>query len=110
MSSGKVPAIIRGILETRRIEAGETLTLRRWFYGDGVIHAEDAEALFKVNAVLLGKNEEFNHLFVQAVTDFLVYQQLPTGRISTEQADWLMDQMGGPEAVVATTTEINLLV
>jgi hypothetical protein len=104
------PAIIRSILENRNLEAGEALTLRRWFYGDGMVHHDDAEALFRVNAALGGRFDEFNRLFVEALTDYVVYHLLPTGRVTSEQADWLIRQMGGPDGRVETSTELELLV
>jgi hypothetical protein len=110
MSTGTVPEIIRSILEANKIETGEALALRRWFYGDGVVHVDEAEAMFQANAALAGRDPEFNRLFIEILTDFVVYQQLPTGRVSAEQAGWLMDQMGGPDGQVETVSEIELLV
>ena len=110
MSNRSTPAIIRAILETKSLESSEILTLRRWFYGDGMIHEEDAVAMFAANRVLGGRNVEFNKLFVEALTDFVVYQQKPTGRVCAEQAQWLIDQMGGPGGHVETVSEIDLLV
>jgi hypothetical protein len=109
MSRRKLPAIIQSILDSRRLEAGEAMTLRRWFYGDGIVHQEDAEALFRANAALAGRCEEFNALFVQAVADFVVYQQLPTGRVTRDQATWLIGEMGGPGARIGTVGELRLI-
>ena len=110
MSNRNTPAIIRAILETKSLESSEILTVRRWFYGDGILHEEDAVAMFAANRVLCGSNLEFNKLFVEAITDFVVYQQMPTGRVSAEQADWLIARMGGPGGHVETVGEIDLLV
>ena len=110
MSNRTTPAIIRAILETKTLESSEILTLRRWFYGDGVLHEEDAAAMFEVNRVLRGRNLDFNKLFVEAVTDFVVYQEMPTGRVSAEQAQWLIAHMGGQDGHVETPGEIDLLV
>jgi hypothetical protein len=110
MSNRNTPAIIRAILETKSLESSEILTVRRWFYGDGILHEEDAVAMFAANRVLCGSNLEFNKLFVEAITDFVVYQQMPTGRVSAEQADWLIARMGGPGGHVETVSEIDLLV
>lgn len=110
MSTAIVPAIIRPILESKSIEAGETLALRRWFYGDGIVHVEEAEAMFLANAALGGRHPDFNCLFVEVLTDFVIYQQMPTGRVSAEQAQWLMDRMGGSAGRVETVSEIELLV
>jgi hypothetical protein len=110
MSEAMAPAIIQSILQSGMLEAGEALTLRRWFYGDGMVHREDAESLFRVNRALKGKFRDFNALFVELLTDYVVYQLLPTGRVTEEQADWLVAQMGGPGATVETAAELDLLV
>ena len=78
-----MPAIIQPILDSGMLEAGEAMTLRRWFYGDGMIHQEDAEALFRVNARLAGRCADFNALFVEVLSDYVVYQTMPTGRVTS---------------------------
>lgn len=110
MSSETIPPIVQSIIDGKAVEKDEIITLRRWFYGDGIIHAEDALALFKANAVLDGRCPEFNRLFVEALTDYVVYQLMPTGRITAEKAAWLMAEMGGPDAFVETASELELLV
>jgi hypothetical protein len=110
MSDHQIPAIIQSILDNGMLEVGEALTLRRWFYGDGMVHPEDAEALFRANASLRAKFPSFNGLFVELLTDYVVYQLMPTGRVTVDKADWLIGQMGGPDATVDTITELELLV
>ena len=110
MSDRQVPAILKSILDSGALEKGEVLALRRWFYGDGMVHADDAEILFRVNAKLRDRYRDFNALFVEIISDYLVYQLMPTGRVTEEQASWLMDQMGGPSASVETATELDLIV
>jgi hypothetical protein len=109
MSDQQIPEILKPVLDSGVIEADEVSTLRRWFYGDGLLHREDAEGLFQVQARLGGACEGFNRLFIEAVTDFVVYQNLPTGKVTVEQADWLIGQLGGPDAVIETRVELDLL-
>jgi hypothetical protein len=109
MSDHQIPEILKPVLDTGVIEADELVTLRRWFYGDGLLHREDAEGLFQVQARLKGRCEGFDRLFVEAVGDYVVYQSLPTGKVTTAQADWLIGQFGGPEAVVETRGALDLL-
>src|SRR4029079_9377599 len=98
MTDQQIPEILKPVLESGVIEADEVSTLRRWFYGDGLLHREDAEGLFQVQARLGGCCAGFNRLFVEAITDFVVYQNLPTGKVTAEQADWLIGELGGPHA------------
>ncbi len=85
MSSETIPPIVQSIIDGKVVEKDEIITLRRWFYGDGIIHAEDALALFKANAVLTGAALN-STAFVEALTDYVVYQLMPTGRITAEKA------------------------
>ena len=110
MSNNNASLIIEGIMEKQIIESSETSALRRWFYGEGLLNQEDAEALFSVNAALRVTNAEFSRFFVETLTDFIVYQQRPTGRISAEKSAWLIERMGGADGLVATQAELELLV
>jgi hypothetical protein len=110
MSNTNARIIIEGIMEKQIIETIEALALRRWFYGEGLLDQEDAEALFSVNAALRVSNAEFSRLFVEILTDFVVYQQRPTGRISAEKSSWLIERMGGADGLIATRAELELLV
>src|SRR4051812_6119819 len=110
MAKTKLPEMIQSILDEGRVETGEVLTLRRWFYGDGLVHGDDAEALFAANGALRGRSETFDALFVQAITDFVVYQSMPTGRVTPGQANWLIGCMGGADAHVETQSELRVLV
>jgi hypothetical protein len=109
MSDPHIPEILKPVLESGVIEAGEVLTLRRWFYGDGLLHREDAEGLFAVHRRLRGPCAGFDALFVEAVCDFLVYQSMPTGRVTEEQAAWLIDCLGGADAVIERNVELDLI-
>lgn len=97
-------------MEKQMIESSETLALRRWFYGEGLLTEADADALLRANAALRIANPEFDRFLVETLCDFIVYQQRPTGRITAEKATWLIDRLGGSDGLVATKAELDLLV
>jgi len=110
MSNMNARMIIESIMEKQLIESSETLALRRWFYGEALLNREDAEALFDINAALRVSNPEFSFLFVEALTDYVLYQQRPTGRITAAKSAWLIERMGGVDGLVATVAELELLI
>lgn len=110
MSNVGASAILEGIMEKRVVESSETLALRRWFYGEGLLTEADAEALLRANAALRIANPEFDRFLVETLCDFIVYQQRPTGRVTGEKAAWLIERIGGNDGLVATKAELDLLV
>ena len=110
MSNTNASLIIESVMAKQIIETSETSALRRWFYGEGLLSEADAEALFHVNAALRAANPDFDRLFVETLTDFIVYRQRPTGRITPGKAEWLIGMLGGPGNLLDTHAELELLV
>ena len=48
MSNDDHPVMIAAIIASSRIEDGEVLALRRWYYGDMLIERADVDALFAI--------------------------------------------------------------
>lgn len=104
------PKPIETIFQKGRIDADDTLDLRRLVYGDdGAISADEAEWLFRLNDRCDGDCEAWPVLFVEALTDFIVHQAHPEGHISDENAKWLVDRIS-QSGVVKSRTELDLLV
>jgi len=110
MLEQRIPAIIQSLLDWERLEASEALTLRRWFYGDGQAHQDDASALFIANAKLKDRFPAFNALFVELLADYVLNQRAPAGRVDEAKADWLIAQINGGERAGQTAAELDLLV
>ncbi|WP_237154935.1 hypothetical protein [Oryzibacter oryziterrae] len=93
----------------RDLSAADVLDLRRQVYGDGVVQVRDAELLCDIDAVAGHTCQEWSEFFVEAITDFIVHQQIPTGYVSEDNASWLMARIQR-DGIVKTTTELELLV
>ena len=76
------------------LTADDANALRKFLYGDGsAVTPADAEALFKLNADAGSHSQEWRQLFIEAMTDFVVRQEDPSGYIGAAKADWLIDQV-----------------
>lgn len=94
-----------------KIEPGDVLTLRRDVFADSWISREEAQALIALEKSDAVKCGEWSAFFIEAVTDFVVRQEKPSGYISDENADWLIGMVSkGDEAVSLTALELLVTV
>jgi hypothetical protein len=74
-----------------------------------VVTRGEAEALFALHASAQDQCPEWGPFFVEAVSDYIVHQEKPSGYISTENAEWLV-QATSTDRMVASMVELELLV
>lgn len=97
------------IIKRGSIRDPDILALRRALYADGVVSAEEAKILFDLNAACAEKADGWAELFVEGLTDFIVYQEKPHGYLTAANADWLIAEISR-DGVVDSRTELELLV
>ena len=102
-------AKIAEIASTSRIDADDVLMLRREMFADGVVLSDEAEALFALNAACTDQCPEWPVFFTEAITDYIVHQEKPSGYISVENADWLINAISR-DGRIDSMTELELLV
>lgn len=100
---------IEEILNRGIIRYQDVLTFRRTFYDDGVVSAEEAELIFKVNDTCTATDAAWADFFVEAITDFIVFQAPPQGYVTAENAGWLIDHVSR-DGKVDSKTELELIV
>jgi len=101
---------IKLILAKGRIDAADVLMLRRRVFLKGVVTPADAEMVFVLNDRLQGATDEsWPPFFVEALTDYIVFQAQPRGYISEDNADWLIARVSRA-GHVDTVAELELLV
>jgi len=91
-----------------RIEAQHALQLRRFIYGDNVVSRDDADLLFSLNDACKTKDPAFAALFVEALTDYFVWQTEPRGYVTPEQGRYLIDKVTA-DGHIETQTELALV-
>ena len=82
-----------------RVSSEEVLALRRQGWGDGVIHRDEAEALFALNNALEEREPEWVDFFVEAIGEFVLNGNPPRLQCSDEEAQWLIAQVDHDGAV-----------
>lgn len=86
------------------IDAAEVAKLREILYADGVIDKEDAEFLFEINDAVTGKENDpsWEAFFIQAISDFLLRDEVSPGEIDADEAAWLVEKIGADGQVDGT--------
>ncbi|MBZ9677169.1 hypothetical protein [Mesorhizobium sp. ES1-1] len=102
-------APVAGLTSKSRITAEDVAMLRCDVFRDGVVTRGEAEALFALDATAKDKCAEWPVFFVEAVTDFIVRQEKPTGYVSRDNADWLIRAISR-DGMVDSRTELELLI
>ena len=97
------------ILARGTIRDSDVLKFRRVFYEDGIVSAEEAELLFKLNDGCQIKDACWADFFVEAITDFVVFQAQPQGYVTADNAHWLIDRIG-KNRLVDSQNELELVV
>ncbi|MDX1575837.1 MAG: hypothetical protein R3285_06570 [Kiloniellales bacterium] len=75
------------------ISAEDVLALRRQVFPDGVVSAEEAEAVFRLDHACRYKAAEWTRFYVDALTDYFVWQSEPRGYVNDAQARTLIDNI-----------------
>lgn len=104
-----VPPAVQAIIASATVSADDVLTLRRLFYANGAISPDEAECLFAVNAAARLADESWDCFFVEALTDFCVYQVEPQGYVTDDKAAWLIGQITR-DGAVESARELELIV
>jgi len=99
----------KSILADGVIDEAEVKQLRDVLYVDGKIDKEEAEFLFELNDAVTGKENSpaWEALFVEAITSFLLEDEVSPGEIDDDEAQWLLAKIQGDGQI--DTTERSLL-
>jgi hypothetical protein len=91
------------------IKDADVLKVRRNYYDDGSITAEEADAILVLNDACQVQDPAWADCFVETITDYVVEQAKPEGYLTTENCDWLIARIA-KDGRVETKTELELLV
>jgi len=101
--------IITAMIHGRRVTAQDVAWLRREVFADGQVTQEIADELFAVAGARMSNSPEWTELFVELVTDYVVWQARPTGVVTDEQAEWLLGRADGCKSLEALAALVNVL-
>jgi hypothetical protein len=91
------------------IKDADVLKVRRNYYDDGIITAEEAEAILALNDACPVQDPAWADCFVESITDYVVEQAQPAGYLTAENAAWLIERIA-KDGRVESKTELELLV
>ena len=101
--------IVSAMILGRRVSAQDVAWLRREVFADGEVTREAADELFAVARARMKNAPEWTELFVELITDYVVWQARPTGVVSDEQAEWLLGKADECRSLEALAALVNVL-
>jgi len=109
MQASCIIEVVEKVSRSGDITTDDVLALRRQVFGDGKVHPYEAEALFDLAQKRLPGALEWHDFYIEAMTDYLVHQEEPSGYISEANAAWLA-RMIERDGVVWSDTELELMI
>jgi hypothetical protein len=88
------------------IELKDVVRLRGAVFADGIVSRAEAERLLAIDAHAVSACAEWTTFVVEAIADYVVHQEVPSGYVSDENAEWLT----GAAATAREATELELLI
>ena len=101
--------IISAMILGRRVTAQDVAWLRREVFADGEVTREAADELFAVARARMNNAPEWTKLFVELITEHVVWQTRPTGAVTDEQAKWLPQRADECKSLEALAALVNVL-
>ncbi len=91
------------------IKDADVLKLRRSYYDDGHITADEADIIFALNDACPVQDPAWADCFVETITDYIVEQAKPEGYLTADNAAWLIERIS-KDGRIESKTEMELLV
>ncbi len=109
MTERSLPPTVAGMIARNAVTDEDVALLRRTIYADGVVSADQAEWMFAIENAVSDTSPSWAMLFIEALTDYVVVQQVPEGHVDQSKASWLSERIMA-NGVVNTRTELELLI
>ncbi len=97
------------VASSGKVEASQIAELRRAIYSDGIVSRAEAEVLFEIERARKTHIDAWSEMFVEALTDYALNREPPSGYLSQDTAGWLIGQIT-KHNVPSTDAEIELLI
>ncbi|MGO9740513.1 MAG: hypothetical protein ACLPN5_03175 [Roseiarcus sp.] len=102
-------SIITAMIHGRKVTALDVAWLRREVFAGGEVTRDTANELFEVERAAIAKSAEWTDLFVEMITDHVVWESRPTGLLSDAQAEWLIERCDSCASVNGLALLVNVL-
>ena len=102
-------ALTSRVEDQESLTAGRVTSLHRHLFADCSLDQHEAASLFDLERAALTRSDAWTAFFVQAVTDYVVWGVRPTGRLSEEQAEWLIARVDETRTPASFAILVNVL-
>jgi hypothetical protein len=102
-------SIISAMILGRKVTAIDVAWLRREVFADGQVTREAADELFIVERAGVAQTPAWTELFVELITEHIVWQSRPSGVVDEDQANWLIERADSCASVNALAALVNVL-
>jgi len=100
--------MLRKILADNVLDDNELRRLRRQIFQDNHITIHEADMIFEIDTKATKLPKEWNHFFVNIITDFLIRQTLPIGYVDSIHSNWLIQRIEN-DGHINEATEMELM-
>ena len=105
----KSRTIISAMILGRKVTAQDVAWLRREVFAEGEVTRDTADELFAVARARMDNAPEWIELFVELMTDYVVWQSRPTGVVTDDEAQWLIARADECKSMEALAALVNVL-
>ena len=105
----KSRSIVSAMIFGRRVTAQDVAWMRREVFAEGEVTRAAAEDLFAVARAGMDNSPERTELFVELITDHVVWQSRPTGIVTDAEARWLIERADECQSIEALAAMVNVL-
>jgi len=97
------------VLEKANLNFDDITEFRRYIFETGIASREEAEILMALDRRMTSDVPGWRAFFIEAITDFVVWQSRPTGRISVTDLDWLLGCLTDKPSINAVALLFEIL-
>ncbi len=98
MNHNRISTLVIRAIEKQSVSDVDVGLLRDALEEGGCITAEEAEALLRIERLVADACDSWGPFFVDTITAHVVWECRPTGRVTKEQADWVIGQIDQPRS------------
>lgn len=99
----------RQLFDAGRVTAADVRQLRFRQFPLGLPSRADAEALFALDRALLDKAADWADLVSELLTDHLIWGERPTGTLTHDGANWILDETDRQPTSAGLATLVALI-
>jgi hypothetical protein len=94
MYNDKSHALFSAVLRSKAVTKEDMVGMRAVIFERGLADHTEAEVLLALDHGPVAQMPGWSAFFIEALTDFVLWQSRPTGRVTESDLDWLLGCLG----------------